>query len=86
MAPSSGGSSGISLVAKADIGKPEIGTMSFDAADDPRLLHSLPNCLLYAVNDEPGCRMICDGIGDDIADITIEVDGSRSSLRSGRVV
>src|SRR3974377_1746925 len=49
--------------------------MSFDAASDSRLLRRLRNCLLDAVNDEPGCRVICDGIGQDTADITLEVDG-----------
>jgi hypothetical protein len=49
--------------------------MSFDAASDSRLLRRLRDCLLDAVNDEPGCRVICDGIGEDTADITLEVDG-----------
>jgi hypothetical protein len=49
--------------------------MSFDAASDSRLLRRLRNCLLDAVNDEPGCRVICDGIGGDTADIILEVDG-----------
>jgi hypothetical protein len=49
--------------------------MSFDAASDSRLLHRPPNCPLDAVNNEPGRRVICDGIGQDTADITLEVNG-----------